>query len=424
MIITGIIAEYNPFHNGHLYQLDTARRMTNADYIVVIMNGNFMQRGLPAFWNKYDRAAMAIAQGADAVFELPVMYGTASAEYFAMGGVRLLHQLGAVTHLSFGCECENTELLHTLAELLLAEPASYRSFLGEYLSQGISFPKARMYAILDFFRKKSDTIGASVSEAYLTTLLNQPNTILAIEYLKALKRLPSSICPVICRRTDSGYHQETISSEYASATAIRKEYASLGCTPALTQVLPPAAYQLVNAQYQNRSPITMEDFYPFLQYALWEAMDSLTDYLDISEDLANRIRTVYQPELSYEQLTDAICHKQFTRTRVQRSLLHLLLHIRKTQMSEQLASGSMHYARLLGFRKDASPLIKHLAKTSELPIIQRVAEGSRLLSKTQQGNMLFQLDLAASHLYEQAVVNRYPVQGIHEFTHGIILGDS
>ena len=423
MNITGINAEYNPFHNGHLYQLEAARKMTNADYVIVVMNGDFMQRGLPAFWNKYSRAAMALANGADAVLELPVLYGTASAEYFARGSVQLLHELGAVTHLSFGCECVEPELLHTLTTFLLTEPSDYRQDLNRYLSQGLSFPKARMQAILDYFYHSSKQCPLPVPEATLTAILSQPNTILAIEYLKALQRLHSTIKPVPCKRMDQGYHQETISCELASATAIRTEYIRYGCTPALKQALPPYSYNLLHTELETRSPITMDDFYPFLQYALWQSNTSLTDYLDISEELANRIQAVYRPEFSYQELVDSICHKQFTRTRVQRSLLHLLLNIRTDDMSGQLASGSMHYARLLGFRKEASPLLRHLASASTIPIIQRVAEGSRILSKESQpfADRLFKLDLAAAHLYEQVVTNRYHVPGIHEYTHGIII---
>ena len=172
MNITAVIAEYNPFHNGHQYQLDLARKQTHADYVIVIMNGDFMQRGVPAYWNKYTRAAMAVAHGADAVFELPVLYGTGSAEFFARGGVRLLQQLNCVQHLCFGCETDDLELLNALAALFVQEPEEYRLQLNKFLSQGISFPKARAQAASDFISLPG------YSKQDLEALLTQPNTIL------------------------------------------------------------------------------------------------------------------------------------------------------------------------------------------------------------------------------------------------------
>lgn len=417
MNITGVIAEYNPFHNGHKYQLETARTRTNADYMIVIMNGDFMQRGIPAFWNKYIRSAMAIEHGADAVIELPTLYGTASAEFFALGGVRLLNQLQCIQHLCFGCETEQIDLLQTIADLLMQEPDSYRSVLNQQLSRGISYPKARAKAI-------SASLSSGISpDDELTELLSQPNTILGIEYLKALKREHSPIQAVPCIRTDAGYHHTGLEPLFSSATAIRKEYAERGCTPELSQVLPNSVYDTLMQTYQSGSPIDMMDFYPYLQYILWKPVRPLTDYLDISEDLANRIYSVYRPEYNYQQLVAAIINKQYTYTRIFRALLHILLDIRKTDMTTQLASNSMHYARLLAFRKSASPLIRELNRNSIIPIINKVPDGIRMLTK--QGNMdgvhLLEQDIACAHLYEQAFVNRYNIPAANDYTKGVII---
>lgn len=418
MNITGIIAEYNPFHNGHRYQLQTARSRTRADYVLVVMNGDFMQRGVPALWNKYLRAAMAIEHGADAVIELPVLYGTASAEYFAFGGIQLLHQLNCINQVCFGCETENLAPLQSIADLLVREPDSYRLLLNRQLSLGNSYPKARAAAILQL------TELDSVPEPEV--LLAQPNTILAIEYLKALNRLHSSIRPVPCLRRDSGYHSHRLSEAYASATAIRKEYIRQGCTPELNQVLPPSVFSELQQAYQTSSPIDMEDFYPYLQYMLWKPNCKLTDYLDITEELEHRIRSVYRPEATYQQFAEAVVNKQYTYTRIYRSLLHILLDIRKTDMERQSASKTMHYARLLAFRKEAAPLLKEIKGHSEIPMITKLTRGLRLLSEQgdRDGLHLLEQDIACAHLYEQARSGRYGIPAVNEYTRGLIIGDS
>lgn len=425
MNITAVIAEYDPFHNGHAYQLREARRLTGADYILVVMNGDFMQRGLPACWNKYSRACMALQNGADAVLELPVLYGTASAEFFAYGGVRLLHQLGCIDQLCFGCETDDLVLLQRIADLLLSEPDVYQSTLHQCLSQGMSFPKARMQGILAVF-KNEDLLTGHMDLSKLNVLLNSPNTILGIEYLKALRTLDSPIRPVPCRRMDEGYHAETLSAPYAPATAIRKEYIQNGCTPALKQTIPPSVYDYLKQACQTSAPITMEDFYPYLQYALWKPSQSLTDYLDIHDALANRITECFRPEASYSELMHEISCKQLTNTRIQRAFLHILLDIKKEEAMRQLSSGSMHYARLLAVHRNAFPLLKKLKHSSEIPIINRLASGKRRLETAgnHMGVSLLNLDISSAFLYELVKSQKYGIPAVNEYTKGILFDDS
>lgn len=420
MNITGVIAEYNPFHNGHRYQLQTARSLTRADFILVIMNGDFMQRGLPALWNKYERAAMAIEHGADAVIELPVLYGTASAEFFALGGIQLLEQLHCIQQVCFGCETEELPLLQAVADFLIQEPDAYRQHLNQQLSQGMSFPKARASAILQTMPLNSD------SAFKLETILAAPNAILAIEYLKAIQQLHSPLRPIPCLRVGSGHHGDSISDTFSSATAIRREYIQHGCTPALEPVLPASVYSALTDAYEHHSPVSMDDFYPFLQYILWKPSCHLTDFLDVSEDLNNRIRAKYKPEYTYDQFVDAVANRQYTYTRIYRALLHILLNIRKEDMHRQSVSNTMHYARLLAFRKEAAPLLKALKQHSEIPVITKLTHGLRFLD--EQGDLdgvhLLQQDIACAHLYEQALSRRYGIPAVNEFTRGIIIKDS
>lgn len=237
MNITAIISEYNPLHKGHLYHIETARKETNADFMIAIMSGNFVQRGTPAIVDKYIRAEAALKSGIDLVLELPVMYATASAEYFALGGVSLADTLGCVTHLSFGSECGNAEKMMETATLLLDEPEEMKAPLKEALKEGLSFPAARAKAV--------KTIRPELAD-----ILEEPNNILGIEYCKAILKRKSRIQPhTICRR-GQGYHSETTDESFASATGIRKLWGNpaAGAAAMLKSQLAPALLHLFDGK--------------------------------------------------------------------------------------------------------------------------------------------------------------------------------
>ena len=196
MKITGIIAEYNPFHNGHLYQIKKARELTGADYIIVVMSGNLTQRGTPALIDKYSRAQMALSGGADLVIELPACYATASAEYFAMGAISILNQLGCVDSICFGSENGNIAMLTKIANALVSESEDFVQALKNNLKNGDTYPVARNAAL-------AETISGITS---YDTILGFPNNILGIEYIKALIRQNSSIKPYTNLRIGADYH--------------------------------------------------------------------------------------------------------------------------------------------------------------------------------------------------------------------------
>ncbi|NTV90828.1 MAG: nucleotidyltransferase family protein, partial [Clostridiales bacterium] len=226
MSVLGIIAEYNPFHNGHLYHLRKSRLLTGARYVVCVMSGNFIQRGGPAIADKWSRAEMALSCGADLVIELPAVYAMSSAEYFAGGGVSLLNSLGIVDFLSFGSECGNLDEMKTLAEILSSEPAEYKAFLKDALDTGISYPAARESALMKYLSRTSCN-GFPDEALKLAGIIKSPNNILGIEYLKAIMRTGSVIKPVTVGRTGSAYNSEELQGTMSSATAIRKSLQSL-----------------------------------------------------------------------------------------------------------------------------------------------------------------------------------------------------
>lgn len=377
MRIVGLIAEYNPFHRGHQYHLDTAREITHADGVVVVMSGDFVQRGLPAVTDKYRRTEMALAAGADAVFELPVSYATGSAECFASGAVHLLHEMGAVTDLVYGCECGDQRRLRELAALLAEEPEDYRICLQGKLRQGRSFPAARSEA----------------AEAVLpgaAGLLSAPNNILAVEYEKALLRLSSPICSRGILRRGAGYHE--------SASAIRRALAD-GDADLLSRELPETSLPLLDYGMEA------DDFSALLAYRLRMLdPDSLTDYQDVTPVLAARIRTRREPVHSFAQLALDLKTRDLTLTHVQRALLHLLLGIKK----EAPAARTL---RLLGFRRETQ-VLSEIKAASRLPMLVKMADDKEDLLADER---------RAADIYNQAVWNKYQRQLPDEYHAGPVI---
>ncbi len=389
MKTVGLITEYNPFHKGHLYHLNKAKELTGADRVIVVMSGDFVQRGVPAITDKFTRAHMALAEGADLVLELPCIYATASAEFFALGAVSLLTKLGCVDYLCFGSECGDISLLSDIADFLLEEPLEYQTALKAYLQSGKSYPAARLSALSDTWKEDVSAI---------ESLLAAPNNILALEYLKALKGQNSPITPVTIQRVGADYHADNISSEFSSATALRK--AILEAPDAnllLQQQIPTQAAQVLATALSGNGAFCANDFSAFLSYALLMKKEHLTDYLDVDSDLADRIVKMLPEYTDYTAFANLLKTKAYTHTRITRSLCHILLDIQKEHMNTYLSEGICFYARALGFRREAAPLLKALKEHSSIPLITKLSKASLLLPPIGQA-MLHQ-DLKASEIY-------------------------
>ena len=211
MKTAAVIAEYNPFHNGHQYQLEETRKETGADFLLVVMSGNFVQRGAPAIVNKYARTKTALLGGADVVIELPALYALSSAEFFAGGAVTLLNRLNVVDFLSFGSESGNIALLESCARILAEKEAELNSAIMPLLKNGVSYPAAREQALAAAVSGLGSAFASDISPETLTGLLGSPNNILGLEYCKALFSLRSNIRPFTLKRTDRGYHDTALS---------------------------------------------------------------------------------------------------------------------------------------------------------------------------------------------------------------------
>lgn len=398
--ITGIIAEYNPFHNGHAYQIEQARLLTGCDFLVVVMSGDYVQRGAPAVFDKYTRTRMALACGADLVLELPVACSCASAEFFASGAVSLLDGLGCVDFLCFGSESGDLQSLMEPARILAKESPVFQEALRRGLSLGLSFPAARKEA----FRACASN----------PDILDLPNNILGIEYLKALLQRESSIKPVTIKREGQGYHDTLLDSGFASASGIRRflkqEEAPLSALPALKESLPDPVMEVLKDTLAHTLPVWEEDFSMLLRYELLrQSASDLTRYADISPDLGRRLKNCADKFSSFSEFVALVKTKDVTYTRITRALFHILLNLTGEDTRNSV---SMPYARILGFRKDHSRILGLLKENSRIPIIPKAADYKTYLTPDLQP--LFEKDLFAANLYETIAAAKQKRAFLHD----------
>ncbi len=424
MKITAVIAEYNPLHKGHAYHLREARRLSGADFLLVVMSGNFVQRGEPAVMDKYLRAEAALLCGADLVLELPVPFACASAEKFAAGAVDLLNGLGCVDTLCFGSESGDLSSLDDLAGILADEPPRYQNALKSALKTGLSFPKAREYAL-------SQCLPETAS------LLRLPNDILAVEYLKALKRTKSSIRPLAVQRLGD-YRETALDAPFSSALALRKALSesragsSAPVPDAVLSCIPNEARTLFCENYGRLFPIFPNDLSPMLHYRLLQASgwEEFARCADVPEELARRI---YRERFAFTDLdafTDLVHTKNRTKTQVRRALLHILLDL--PDLSKNLPAsreGQCFYARILGLQRSAQPLLGEIKKHGRLPLLSKPADARAVLSspngaffaKRSDALTFFETDMRCSQLYQAAVTAKFGQPAASESAHPLLV---
>lgn len=412
MNIVGLITEYNPFHNGHLYHIQEAKRVTKADATVVIMSGNFVQRGAPAIMPKHLRAKSALLSGADLVLELPVCFATGSAEFFAMGAIALLDSLGCVDSICFGSECGDSEILEKITKILSEEPDDYKKALQNALRKGMSFPQARQHALQEYFINNHFDANA------LADVLSQPNNILGIEYMKALYQRNSSMKAYSIRRIGAGYHESELTEKYSSASAIRQSLAKDSLSENIYRQLPFAAQTIMKETFDMRYPVYANDFSLILKYKLLqETKKSLTSYMDVSEDLANRIINLRNDFQSFDGFCNTLKTKDMTYARISRGLLHILLDIRTEHLANYKKNGYCHYAHILGFRKSSAELLSLLKGTSKVPLLTKLTQTEDL---SEAGCQMLHQDIFASDLYESVITDKFDTPFINEYQQQIV----
>ncbi len=403
MKTVSIIAEYNPFHNGHAYQIAKAKELTGADYCIIVMCGDFVQRGAPALIEKYTRAETALRNGADLVLELPVYYALGSAEYFASGAVALLDKLGVTDALCFGSECGDIAILSEFAQNLLAEDSLFKEVLNRYLRMGHSYPTARNAAL-------------HASAPHLTPymhILSTANNILGIEYCKALYRRGSRIKAYTTHRAGSSYHDASLLNTYCSARAIREAIDSFGTLTDVRALMPSDAYGLLESQFGKSFPIRADDFsFPLHYQLLTEQPSGYTDHPDIDHDLSDRITKLLPSYHSFTTFCEQLKTKNRTYTRIARSLMHILLQIRKEDLTLFQSEDYIYYARILGFRNDATPLLTVIKAQSSIPMLSRLADADSLLS--DNGRKMLKKDIYASQIYYSLIKHKFSGTPFHD----------
>lgn len=417
MKITGIIAEYNPFHNGHLYQIRKIREETDTDFIIVAMSGDFVQRGMPAIVDKYTRAKMALACGADLVVELPVIWATASAEYFATAGVRLFEQTGCVDRLCFGAETSDIALLNRISNCLTWEPDFYRDVLNAQLKSGKNFPSARAAALTEFLGDADGTLSA---------VLSSPNNILAIEYLKALASGTGNISPYPIVREGNRYHSKSISGIHPSATAIRSlvagKAASLSALQSeqLSNAMPAPALSVFSEALSAGKITDADDFSSILRYLLLSrSVEELAATPDCNPDIARRLKGNLFSFTDFTQFTALNQTKDTTGTRISRIFTHQLLGISDTDYTVAKESGIVPYIRPLGFRKSSSAVLSQIKKQASVPLIGKLADARQKLSASAFS--VLEKDIFAADLYEQVLSQKTHVAARNEYTREMVL---
>lgn len=403
MKIVGLITEYNPFHAGHLYHMQQARELTGADYCVVLMSGSFVQRGEPAIFDKYLRTKTALLAGADLVLEIPAAFSTASAHEFAAYGVALLSAIG-VDAVVFGSECGQIEILKQAAYALNHESAEFQERLRKGLKAGLTYPQARAKAL-----EMEDT---------WASVLSSPNNILGIEYLRAAEDLHSPMEFYTISRKGSGYHEDTLAdANFPSASAIRGIIRnSLSKDKDLLDILASHLPAVTHPAYTGAVPVFVDDFSELLNAAVLQ-MQATFSIADLSPELATRLAKPPYCPLSFEERIQALKTRQLTYTRVSRALLHLVLGMREEDISRWKDEGYALYARILGFRRQSSPLLSCLHKKSSIPLITKMADAAQNLSPSALA--LLEQEVYASHLYQTVRMKRSGVFQ-NEYTEGLV----
>ncbi len=368
--IFAVICEFNPFHLGHSYLINESRKNTGSKYCIALMSGDYVQRGEPAVFDKYTRTRMALMNGIDLVIELPTIYATASAEGFAKGAVSLLNSLNCVDYLSFGSENGNIKELMDMAYILNNPSPEDDARMRELIKSGISYPKARDIVFGQYDVAKD--------------IISAPNNILAVEYIRALLSLGSSITPFTTERKSLGYNSDYIDENAAYCSALSIRNCISRNNNAFTGYVPENSLKLY-----SEKPVFINDFSDVIYYSLSsKSPEELSEYLDVNTELSHKIVKNLCNYKTAEDFIDLLKSKNITRSRISRALIHIVLGITVNPV-ETVPT----YARILGFRKEAAPLLTTLKEKSDISIISKL--------KDYGSTPELDIDIKGATLYEQ-----------------------
>lgn len=383
--VLGIVAEYNPLHNGHVYHIQNAKERAKAEYVVLIMTGNFTQRGNTSIVDKWEKTRMALKNGVDLVIELPTIYSISSAENFADGAIKILNELRFISHISFGMEEEDITLINNIASVMTNEPKEYKNYLKEALKEGDSYPKAREKALLKY-----------LNDSKYENVLNGSNNILAIEYLKALKRQKSNIIPIGIKREKVFYNSNKIIDEFASSTGIR----NLLLSKQIEEVIKVVPASTFNILYENIKEGTftfdLKDLSKPIIYKFRNmTKEEIRELPDVSEGLENLIKESVEKTNNLVELINLIKNKRYTQTRIQRILLYGLLGISKKDM--EMSKKTAPYIRVLGCNRQGKRLLSEIDRDKLITSVKDYENKNK--NKSKNLKRMLEIDKNATNMY-------------------------
>lgn len=396
MKILGLIVEYNPFHNGHLYHLKKSIEKTNATHSIAVMSGNFLQRGEPALFDKYKRAEIAVSNGVDLVVELPTLFACQSAELFANGAITLLNSLNCVDSICFGSEEGDIDILSEISKALVCEPKEFKFLLKQYLDDGLLFATARSKALCDYLILNN--IFDNLDKEKLDSILSSSNNILGVEYIKSLLKLKSNIKPFTITRVQASYNCEDINSEICSATAIRKSLKDYNSIDNISSVVPNKTFNILSdAINTNFNPMFDEVYFETIRELVIRDLDILNNYFDVNEGIENKIyKSIFTCNNLYE-LEQMVKSKRYTLTKIKRILNNILLGITKDDMQMVKDLNKMPYVRVLAFNHKGREIIKQIKLNSDIKIINKFSDVN--FNDNEIFKTLIKYDIKATNIY-------------------------
>lgn len=396
MKVCGITAEYNPIHSGHIFHITKSRRISEADYIIAVISGSYVQRGEPAFYDKYTRTRSALRAGADVVLEMPAAVSLGSSEYFAKGAIDILNSTNIVSSLSFGSECDDILSLSKIASILSDEPDELSSLIKSRLSSGINYSAALCSSFTELFPE-------------YTGILGNPNNNLGIDYLKALKKTSSIITPFTVKRTGLGYHENAPTDSHPSATMLRELVMSGEYDKALSY-LPQELLASFETENYNQPAfkrfLSADDFSEILAFRLiYSDIEALRHIPDTGEDFINRLIQYKNNFTGFSKLAMDLKRKNITLSRINRILFRLILGISDEVTDYIKNSSCAPYIRVLGMKQSAGPLVREIKNNADCPVICKAFSDSRQLSGMSE--KLFTIDENAYRLYRYIYSTKY-----------------
>ena len=395
MKVTGIIAEYDPFHNGHSYHIKKSREMTGADAIVVVMSGHFTQRGMPAFFSRDARVRMAVDGGADLVIELPYIYACNSSHEFARGAAGILNGIGCVDALVFGAETDDMDTLGKAARAAAGTDDRSSAYIKEEMKNGVSYPEALTRSV------------EKIYGAQTAAVLREPNNLLGIEYMKALRELGSGIKPFIVVRRSAAHgeslemlHERKQEQRIASGTAVRKAVYAGGARAA-EMLVPDTSFSIISG-YERSSGFSFTEYrdkikknmFELLKYKIITSDESeLAEVYGVAEGLENRLKSCISGTEDIDGLIDSVKSKRYTRARISRTLMHLLINLRTTDFETLRET---YCARVLGFSPTGGKLLRLMSESSAIPVFSNL---SRLDKRSPEAARVLKYDMRASDVY-------------------------